>query len=318
MVVSTALEYLVKEVRNATSSMTSVPKPLKYLRPHYDTLKHCHAMAKESVPSKKLMADLLAVLAMTMSEPGSHEILHFKKQGTINDLGSWGHEFVRALAGELGAEYTASQLSDKKGSKDNFTADLISLVDELVPCLPALVIRTLVSQYTWLRFHLQHNAYAEAVDLLIETQSISKLLGNYPLRPGKTLVDDSNFKRVCLYLLRCGTYIADPDDLKCLRQSAFQIYRRHGYCSAALGVALKMGDDDEATPFNTRCKELFDTTDGLMRKQMAFLLARHHSNFEYVEDLEVDAIIGNNKLKSYYAQIPCLPGFTFDVNSTLG
>ena len=174
MVVSTALEYLVKEVRNATSSMTSVPKPLKYLRPHYDTLKHCHAMAKESVPSKKLMADLLAVLAMTMSEPGSHEILHFKKQGTINDLGSWGHEFVRALAGELGAEYTARQLSDKKGRKDNFTADLISLVDEIVPCLPALVIRTLVSQYTWLRFHLQHNAYAEAVDLLIETQSISK------------------------------------------------------------------------------------------------------------------------------------------------
>jgi len=242
-------------------------------------------MAKESVPSKKLMADLLAVLAMTMSEPGSHEILHFKKQGTINDLGSWGHEFVRALAGELGAEYTARQLSDKKGRKDNFTADLISLVDEIVP------------------FHLQHNAYAEAVDLLIETQSISKLLGNYPLRPEKTLVDDSNFKRVCLYLLRCGTYIADPDDLKCLRQSAFQIYRRHGYCSAALGVALKMGDDDEATPFNTRCKELFDTTDGLMRKQMAFLLARHHSNFEYVEDLEVDAIIGNNKLKSYYADL---------------
>ena len=72
MVVSTALEYLVKEVRNATSSMTSVPKPLKYLRPHYDALKHCHAMAKESVPSKKLMADLLAVLAMTMSDPGSH------------------------------------------------------------------------------------------------------------------------------------------------------------------------------------------------------------------------------------------------------
>ena len=90
------------------------------------------------------------------------------------------------------------------------TADLISLVDEIVPCLPALVIRTLVSQYTWLRFHLQHNAYAEAVDLLIETQSISKLLGNYPLRPGKTLVDDSNFKRVCLYF--CLLYTSDAAD----------------------------------------------------------------------------------------------------------
>ena len=28
----------------------------------------------------------------------------------------------------------------------------------------------------------------------------------------------------------------------------------------------------------------------------ASLLARFHSSFEYVEDLEVDAIIGNNKL----------------------
>ena len=61
----------------------------------------------------QLLADLLAVLAMTMSKRGSHEILLFKKQGTMQDLGSWGHEFVRALAGEVGAEYSASQLVDK-------------------------------------------------------------------------------------------------------------------------------------------------------------------------------------------------------------
>lgn len=79
-----------------------------------------------------------------------------------------------------------------------------------------------------------------------------------------------------------------------------------------------MGDDDEAKPFNKRCKGLFDTADNLMRKQMAFLLARHHSNFEYIEDLEVDAIIGNNKLKSYYARIPCFLGSTFDMISTSG
>jgi len=34
-----ALEHLRKEIRAATSSMTSVPKPLKFLRPHYATLK---------------------------------------------------------------------------------------------------------------------------------------------------------------------------------------------------------------------------------------------------------------------------------------
>ncbi|MCD7453768.1 26S proteasome non-ATPase regulatory subunit 2 A, partial [Datura stramonium] len=34
-----ALESMRQEIRTATSSMTSVPKPLKFLRPHYGTLK---------------------------------------------------------------------------------------------------------------------------------------------------------------------------------------------------------------------------------------------------------------------------------------
>lgn len=34
-----ALEYLRNEIRTATSSMTSVPKPLKFLRPSYALLK---------------------------------------------------------------------------------------------------------------------------------------------------------------------------------------------------------------------------------------------------------------------------------------
>jgi 26S proteasome regulatory subunit N1 len=34
-----ALEVLRREIRTATSSMTSVPKPLKFLRPFYESLK---------------------------------------------------------------------------------------------------------------------------------------------------------------------------------------------------------------------------------------------------------------------------------------
>ena len=33
------LELLREKIRSATSSLTSVPKPLKFLRPHFDTLK---------------------------------------------------------------------------------------------------------------------------------------------------------------------------------------------------------------------------------------------------------------------------------------
>lgn len=38
-----AVNAMKKEIRTSTSSMTSVPKPLKFLRPHYDTLKATYA-----------------------------------------------------------------------------------------------------------------------------------------------------------------------------------------------------------------------------------------------------------------------------------
>ena len=34
-----SLEMLRSKIRSATSSLTSVPKPLKFLRAHFDTLK---------------------------------------------------------------------------------------------------------------------------------------------------------------------------------------------------------------------------------------------------------------------------------------
>ena len=35
----TALDTMSNLIKAATTSMTSVPKPLKFLRPHYDTIK---------------------------------------------------------------------------------------------------------------------------------------------------------------------------------------------------------------------------------------------------------------------------------------
>ncbi|KAM0859899.1 hypothetical protein ACQ4PT_046894 [Festuca glaucescens] len=64
-----ALESMRQEIRSATSSMTSVPKPLKFLRPHYGTLKSYFDIMPES-ELKKYMADILSVLALTMSVEG--------------------------------------------------------------------------------------------------------------------------------------------------------------------------------------------------------------------------------------------------------
>lgn len=43
-----ALESLRTLIRTSTSSMTSVPKPLKFLRPHYHALEEVHESWPES------------------------------------------------------------------------------------------------------------------------------------------------------------------------------------------------------------------------------------------------------------------------------
>ena len=43
-----ALEILRTKIRSSTSSITAVPKPLKFLRPHYKDLKVVHENMKNS------------------------------------------------------------------------------------------------------------------------------------------------------------------------------------------------------------------------------------------------------------------------------
>lgn len=95
-----ALESMRQEIRTSTSSMTSVPKPLKFLRPHYGTLKSFYDTMPVS-DLKKLLADILSVLALTMSAEGDRESLKYRLLGSEGDIGSWGHEYVRNLAGEI-------------------------------------------------------------------------------------------------------------------------------------------------------------------------------------------------------------------------
>lgn len=72
-----ALQVLKHEIRTATSSMTSVPKPLKFLHPHYASMKDHYHTLNDSDGSKKVFADVLSVMAMTMAH-GTRESLQFK------------------------------------------------------------------------------------------------------------------------------------------------------------------------------------------------------------------------------------------------
>ncbi len=54
-------------------------------------------------------------------------------------------------------------------------------------------------------FNVEHNAEAEAIDLLIEVQRLKKVLD-------LDSIDEKNYKRVCLYLIKTADFMSDPDD----------------------------------------------------------------------------------------------------------
>jgi len=345
-----ALDHLVNEIRTSTSSMTSVPKPLKFLRPHYDTLKGVYESWPASHDMKKTCADMMSVLAMTMAQKGQFECLKFKLQGTQVNIASWGHEYVRYLSGEISEEYNKRILDEAElvsvfsllvslkqpvpANKSNAppplaptrarlypspipmrfaplqaeegspgTDDLMALVDDIVP------------------FQMSHNAEAEAADLLLETQQLRKLVET-------PVVDERNYERVCLYLLRSADFMGDPDDLYNIFSTCFTIYKARSKYLDALRVALKMDD-------NERVHEMFTTVDeavaagtipadgallsGInLKKQMALLLARHRAHFELpdeenasfsvntagnAEEMTLNELIGNTTLSDRFLAV---------------
>jgi 26S proteasome regulatory subunit N1 len=97
-----SLNTLRSIIKTSTTSMTSVPKPLKFLSKHFDTLKEVYEKLPEG-PVKKNCSDVVSIIAMTVSE--TRECLKFKLLGERGDIGEWGHEYIRHLAGEISQEW---------------------------------------------------------------------------------------------------------------------------------------------------------------------------------------------------------------------
>ncbi|CDO53664.1 hypothetical protein DV451_001774 [Geotrichum candidum] len=255
-----ALESLKNFIRTSTSSMTAVPKPLKFLRPHYPSLSERYDQWPKELQNQ--LADVLSVLAMTYSGDGKRDSLKYRLLSTVDDIGSWGHEYMRHLALEIGEEYSV------RTDNDDSTDDLLALSLKIVP------------------FFLQHNAEADAVDLLSEIEAIEQL---------PQFVDKNTFARACLYMVSCVPLLAPPDDLAFLH-TAYSIYLTHNQLTQALALAIRIDDDD-------LIRQVLDaTSDILVQKQLAFILARQQYWFE-VDDEDVQACVSNVNLSEYFVYL---------------
>ncbi|XP_028108561.1 26S proteasome non-ATPase regulatory subunit 2 homolog A-like isoform X5 [Camellia sinensis] len=265
-----ALQSMRQEILTSTSSMTSVPKPLKFLRPHYGTLKAYYDTMADS-DLKYLLADVLSVLAMTMSAEGERESLKYRLLGSEGDTVSWGHEYVRNLAGEIVEEYM------KRQSEDLSVDDLMELVEQIVA------------------FLMEHNAEFEAVDLLMQVEDLYLVL---------ELVDSTNYKRTCLYLISAARrYIPDPDDLPVLL--VFAIYLKFEEYPSALQIALFLDNLQYVHQIFTACDDL------LLKKQFCYILGQHRITFVLDEEMSGDdecreilqGITNNGKLSEGYLML---------------
>lgn len=88
-----SLLSLRAEMRMATSSMTSVPKPLKLLREHFTRLEEMYEKMA-TCPSKPVLADILSVQAMALEDKERH-ILRYRLKGSQEKISSFGHPYVR-------------------------------------------------------------------------------------------------------------------------------------------------------------------------------------------------------------------------------
>lgn len=269
-----ALESLRSLIRTSTSSMVSVPKPLKFLRPHYAELQRIHESWPESstaaesgtregqspASDKALFADILSVLAMTYADTGNRDTLRYRlKGGSKEDPGLWGHEYVRHLAAELGEEFAS------RSERDENTDDLLALALRLVP------------------FLLTHNAEADAVDLLLELESIHSIV---------SFVDADTYARVCLYMVSCTNLLVPPDDREVLK-TAREIYRSNKRFTESLVLSIRLNDQE-------LIQEDFDAPPNpAMKRQLAYILARQQVSVQ-TDDEAILEILGNTKLSQHF------------------
>ncbi|KAJ3014739.1 UNVERIFIED_CONTAM: proteasome regulatory particle base subunit [Siphonaria sp. JEL0065] len=265
-----ALESLRTLIRTSTSSMTSVPKPLKFLRPHFADLKAVYEKWTKG-ENKSFLADIISVLAMSYDD-GKRESLKYRFLGASEPVGSWGHEYVRHLASELIVEYNAraenggDELATPQDKTPQIpTSDLLALALEIVP------------------FCLKHNAEADACDLLLELESLDKL---------PQFVDKDTYARVCLYIVSMVPYVAPPDDVAILK-TARSIYRSQSQWTQSILISLRINDLDLV-------KEDYESaTDLITKKQLAFIAARQQVFFETGSE-EITEILNNTKLSEHF------------------
>lgn len=217
--------------------------------------------------SQTALADVLSVLGMTQGDEEKLETLNYRLLAPSVDLGSWGHEYIRHLALEIGQDY------QKRMTDEEDPQDLIDLARSLVP------------------YFLSHNAEADAVDILSELERIQEI---------PQYLNENTYPRVCLYMLSMVNLLTFPEDQQFLR-TAHDIYKRYNKLPQAMVLAIRLNDIELIH------EDFDSSPDVSLKKQMALLIARQQiwldGTPEGEDDQELIECLSNTKLPDHFKSL---------------
>ncbi|CAH8469338.1 unnamed protein product [Schistosoma haematobium] len=283
-----ALESMCSLIKSSTTSMTSVPKPLKFLMHHYAKIKSFYNTICNP-DTKKLCADVVSVLGMTVTDQPEtrYDTLTYRHLGCQGDIGAWGHEYVRHLTNQIVGTWQEKEydsLMDNPEATNEMKKhreDCLSLVHQIIPYL------------------MEHNAEAEAIDLCIEIEQ-HHLLEMY--------TSSLNYTRVCLYLTSCVAYLPTPDNNKVL-QYATILYRKFEDLGNAMRCALRLNDMNlirEIFLESGKVKTGSRNYGPAIQRQLAYLLGRQNIVFpdeECLADEELTEMLWNTRLSEHFLSL---------------
>ncbi|GAA5920950.1 hypothetical protein JCM3775_004017 [Rhodotorula graminis] len=310
-----ALESLRTLIRTATSSMTSVPKPLKFLRPHYADLQKIHASWPDVAPAQSTSQ---AVVDSASAAVGAVASAVGLGNGAAAGEGEAGKDAAAAAAASQDDKKVPSSVTDKglfadilsvlamtysdSGKRETLKYRLTGGSEEDPGVWGHEYVRHLAAEIgeeydgrvdkgestadllalglRLVPFLLSHNAESDAVDLLLELEAIKEIV---------PFVNANTFSRVCLYMVSAVSYLTPPDDVEFLR-TAREIYKKHNRYTEALTLALRLQDPEAI-------KADFDApTNPVMKRQLAYILARQQVDIKDEDDETLREILNNTKL----------------------
>jgi 26S proteasome regulatory subunit N1 len=261
-----AYNLLKKEITTSTGSMTSIPKPLKFCRLHFERVKEEYIKEKTNNPdseAQKLLGDFLCILVLVTDTKDTS--LQYILENNLTNFVEWGQELVRSLSGEISTEYN-SRLDQNKPSDD-----LVKLV--------SMAVNSLI---------LTHNEN-EAIDLLIELDLVDDI---------RNYCNESNYKKFCSYILAMSNYAAESTEQKKLLEIVFELYTKYNELANALRVAIKLKEKMYITSTLLACKNKST------KVQMAFILARSNYYVETTEiEPEISDIMKNLKSSEIFRNL---------------